>query len=256
MSNSADGQPTTAGQKALGRITDDTVSPMHRYQDMVVGTRKLSYFFKFELLNMFLASAKGALGLFLRQKFYPGLFQTCGRKPVVGTDVRLRCAPQITLGGSVVISDDAVLDARSKSAVGIEIGDRTIIGQRAALLCKDGQMTIGNDVGVGAYCGLYAVGDNVLEIGDDCLIGPYTYIGGTRYHFDSREKPMRLQGKDLRGGIRIEPDCWFGASVKVMDGVRIGRGAVIASGAVVIRDVEPYSIVGGVPAKLIRYRNQ
>ncbi len=54
--------------------------------------------------------------------------------------------------------------------------------------------------------------------------------------------------------IEIGNDVWIGARVVILDGVKIGNGAVIAAGAVVAKDVPPYAIVGGVPAKLIRYR--
>jgi acetyltransferase-like isoleucine patch superfamily enzyme len=54
--------------------------------------------------------------------------------------------------------------------------------------------------------------------------------------------------------IEIGNDVWIGARVIILDGVKIGTGAIIASGAIVTRDVPPYSVVGGVPAKIIKYR--
>ncbi|MBR3307228.1 MAG: CatB-related O-acetyltransferase [Lachnospiraceae bacterium] len=57
-----------------------------------------------------------------------------------------------------------------------------------------------------------------------------------------------------KGNIVIDDDVWIGYRATIMSGVHIGQGAVIAAGAVVTKDVEPYAIVGGVPAKLIRYR--
>jgi galactoside O-acetyltransferase len=65
--------------------------------------------------------------------------------------------------------------------------------------------------------------------------------------------PIRLQGHDA-GTIVIEDNVWLAANVTVVGGVRIGRGSVIAAGAVVTSDIEPYSIAGGVPARLIRRR--
>jgi acetyltransferase-like isoleucine patch superfamily enzyme len=59
-----------------------------------------------------------------------------------------------------------------------------------------------------------------------------------------------------RRGVVIEDDCWLGAGVVVVDGVRIGRGSVVAAGAVVTRDVEPWSVVAGVPAQRVATRQQ
>lgn len=241
-------------KKIQGEISDESTSILKRYQKIVVGSTSILFLIRYELSIFFFAGMKGALGLFIRQKVFHSLLQHCGRKVVFGSNVIIRCPRSIRLGDKVVVSDDAVIDGRSNSAVGMQIGDRTIVGQKALVLCKEGRISVGNDTGIGAFCGLYAVGTNVLEIGDNCLIGPYTYFGGTRYHFERTDIPMRLQGNDLRGGIRVGNDCWFGAGVSVMDGVSIGDGAVIASGAVVTRDVPAYAIVGGVPAKFIRSR--
>ena len=243
-------------KKIQGEISDESKSALRRYQEIVVGTKSFAFLCKYELLTLFFTGMRGALGLLLRQKLFPSLFRASGRKVVFGSGLTLRCPTAIELGDSVVVSDGAILDGRSNSEVGITIGDRTIVGQRAMVLCKEGKIDIGNDVGIGAYSGLYAVGTNSLEIGDNCLIGPYCYFGGTMYHHDDLETPMRLQGHDLRGGITVGKDCWFGAGASIMDGVTIGDGAIVASGAVVTRDVPPRVIVGGIPAKLIRSRGE
>jgi acetyltransferase-like isoleucine patch superfamily enzyme len=252
MRESKSGNPPK--QKIQRQISDDTRSALGRYQDIVVGSSSISFLLKYEMLQFFLAGMKGALGLLLRQKLFPGMFQRCGEKVVFGTDTLIRFPKNIDLGDKVIVSDGAIIDGRSNFDVGVTIGNKTIIGQRALVLCKEGQINIGENVGIGAYCGLYAVGTNVLEIGDDCLIGPYTYFGGTKYHFQRTDLPIRLQGHDLRGGIKVGNDCWFGAGVSVMDGVTIGNGAVIASGAVVTKDVPEFAVVGGIPAKVIKYR--
>ncbi|MEL7449137.1 MAG: acyltransferase [Pseudomonadota bacterium] len=251
---SSDERTEPKKKKIQGQISDESLSILARYQKIVVGSSSLFFLIRYELSVLFLSGMKGALGLFLRQKLFPGLLKRCGRKVVFGSDVILRCPRTIALGDKVVVSDGAVVDGRSTADVGLSIGDRTIVGQKALVLCKEGTMRIGADTGIGANSGLYAVGTNVLEIGDNCLIGPYCYFGGTRYHFDRTDIPMRLQGNDLRGGIRVGNDCWFGAGVKVMDGITIGEGAIIASGAVVTKDVPAYAVVGGVPARILRNR--
>lgn len=92
-----------------------------------------------------------------------------------------------------------------------------------------------------------------MKIGDYVMIGPYCLFASVHHKFDDWQKPMFLQKPEVRS-IVIEDDVWIGANVTVLPGVTIGRGSIIAAGAVVTKDVEPYSIAGGVPAKLIKYR--
>ena len=69
--------------------------------------------------------------------------------------------------------------------------------------------------------------------------------------FDDPNRPFIEQGITAEG-IIIEDDVWIGASAVITDGVRVGKGAVVAAGAVVTKDVPPHSVVGGVPAKIIK----
>ncbi len=92
-----------------------------------------------------------------------------------------------------------------------------------------------------------------MKIGDFVMIGPYCLFATVHHGFDDWKTPMIFQ-EAVEKPIVIEDDVWIGANVTVLGGVTIGRGAVVAAGAVVSKDVEPYAIVGGVPAKLIRYR--
>lgn len=92
-----------------------------------------------------------------------------------------------------------------------------------------------------------------ITIGSDCLIA-----AGSRFvdhdHGTGRESPIRLQ-RSREGEILIEDDVWIGANAVVLRGVHIGSGAIVAAGAVVTKSVEPRSIVGGVPARVIAHRD-
>lgn len=92
-----------------------------------------------------------------------------------------------------------------------------------------------------------------IKIGNFVMIGPYCMFVSVHHKFDDYKVPMIFQKPEIKP-IIIEDDVWIGANVTVLGGVKIGRGAVVAAGAVVTKDVESFSIVGGVPAKLIRYR--
>jgi acetyltransferase-like isoleucine patch superfamily enzyme len=97
---------------------------------------------------------------------------------------------------------------------------------------------------------------NYCSIGPECVFmtgGEHRYDGLSTYPF--RTKLGLCENESItRGPVVLEDDVWLGLRVTVMSGVTIGRGAVVAAGAVVTKDVPPYAIVGGVPAKVIKYR--
>jgi acetyltransferase-like isoleucine patch superfamily enzyme len=90
-----------------------------------------------------------------------------------------------------------------------------------------------------------------VVIGDRVYTSPFTQIIAVNHVFTEPDRPFIDQGITAEG-IVIEDDVWLGAGAIITDGVRVGKGAVVAAGAVVTRDVPPHSVVGGVPAKLIK----
>lgn len=93
------------------------------------------------------------------------------------------------------------------------------------------------------------------RIGDDVMMGPRCLLISTDHHFADATRPMNQQGLTQDRPIVIDDDVWLGAGVIVLRGVHIGTGAIVAAGAVVTKDVPAYAIVGGNPAKLIKYRD-
>ncbi|MCB8979359.1 MAG: hypothetical protein H6657_18255 [Ardenticatenaceae bacterium] len=241
-------------KKLNSDITDASISPLGRYQNLIVGSHSLAFTLKYELITGLFAHFPGASGLWLRQKFFRGLLGQVGRGVVFGNRLTLRQPLKVTLADDVVISDDCVLDVRGDDSR-ITIGREVILSQRTMLTCKNGRIQIGNFVGIGANSCIYAVAANCVEVGDHVAIGPYAYIGGTAYNMDRTDIPIALQGLNPKGGVCIKDNVWLGARVTILDGVTIGRDAVVASGAVVAKDVPPFAVVGGVPARIIRMRN-
>lgn len=121
-------------------------------------------------------------------------------------------------------------------------------------------------VGKGTYGALdvrhFGNPDEQVIIGNYCSIGPEcVFMTGGEHRYDGLSTyPFRTKlglcanESITRGPIVLKDDVWLGMRVTVMSGVTIGKGAVVAAGAVVTRDVPPYAIVGGVPAKIIKYR--
>lgn len=113
-------------------------------------------------------------------------------------------------------------------------------------------ISIGNFVYINHDVEMYSH-EAKIKIGNYVMIGPNTYISTTDHGYADFSKPMSLQ-KGKAGNITIEDDVWIGTKVILRPNIIIGRGSIVGAGAVVTKDVEPYSIVGGVPAKLIKYR--
>lgn len=86
------------------------------------------------------------------------------------------------------------------------------------------------------------------------MMGPEVVVLGPSHAHDRTDITMRAQGMDSVSHTMIGNDVWIGTRAIIMHGVKIGNGVIIAAGAVVTRDVPDYTIVGGVPAKIIKYR--
>lgn len=246
--------PSLSLHKVYAQITDESQSALRRYQRIVVGSTSLFCTLKYELIVSIGRSLPGALGLWFRKKLYRRLFQHIGRGVVFGAGVTLRHPCKIKLGNNVVIADGCILSARGDANRGIQIGDNVVLGERSTLGCKNGDIYVGNNVSVSANATLGAIGGNILDIGDDVMIGPYAYLGATSYHFDRLDIPISQQGQDLKGGVKVKQGAWIGVRAILLDGVTIGRDAIVAANAVVNKDVPDYGIVAGVPAKLIKSR--
>lgn len=228
-------------------------SAFQSYMNRVVGSTSKGYLLKYELLTLLLMNRPGALGLVLRQKLYPALVGAYGKGAAISRGVTLRCPRRLKLGPGALIDEGVFFDIKS-AAASVTIGARNQIMHGAHFETGyEGHVTLGNDCFIGAYAILNGHGG--LTIGNNVLIAGHCHIVAGNHRFEDTHTPMMAQGIDSRG-IVIEDDVWLGAGVKVLDGVRIGTGSIVSAGAVVTRDVEPYSIMGGVPAKLIRMRAQ
>jgi acetyltransferase-like isoleucine patch superfamily enzyme len=92
-----------------------------------------------------------------------------------------------------------------------------------------------------------------ITIGDDVMIGPHTAIYSSGHNFSEPDRPMTSLDH-IMSPVVIKDDVWIGAHVCIPGGITIGRGAVVAAGAVVTKNVEDYAIVSGVPAQVMGKR--
>ncbi|MBQ0788878.1 MAG: acyltransferase [Oceanihabitans sp.] len=92
-------------------------------------------------------------------------------------------------------------------------------------------------------------------IGDHVLIAPNVVIMNSAHNYNLLDVPVIDQGSTPEVNPIIEDYVWISRNVVIMHGIKIGKGAIIGAGAVVTKDVEPYTVVGGVPAKFIKKRS-
>lgn len=131
------------------------------------------------------------------------------------------------------------------------IGENTII-RETALLRQPENIRIGSCSHINHYCCIWASPNARITIGNNGLMGPGVKIFSSN-HGIKKGTPMREQSY-IEKDVTIGDDVWIGANSVVVAGVTIGNGALIAAGSVVTKDIPEYAIAGGVPAKVLRYR--
>lgn len=109
---------------------------------------------------------------------------------------------------------------------------------------------IGDNSGIGLNCHI----PSVTIIGRDVMMGPEVYILDANHNFESLEKPMIEQGHGDRQVTCIGNDVWIGRQVVFTPGKTIGNGCIVATGTVVTKTFDDFSIIGGNPSRLIRKR--
>lgn len=132
------------------------------------------------------------------------------------------------------------------------LGDKFVLDRNVYLITIGGEIKIGDRVKINPNCIIYGNGKGV-RIGNDVLIAAQTIIIPANHNYNNLEIPISEQ-KENSKGIIIGNDVWIGAGCKILDGVIIGNGAIIAAGSVVNKFIPEYAIAGGVPAKIIKYR--
>ena len=192
------------------------------------------------------------LGIAIRAVLYRLILKMEGWA-AIENNVRLRFASHIRLGHGAYLDEGVYLHATPN---GIQIGENTIVMHGAILHVYNfrgmphSHIKIGKDSLVGEYTVIRGQGG--VDIGDRVYTSPYTQIIAVNHVFQDPSRPFVDQGITAEG-ITIEDDVWLGAGAIVTDGVRVGRGAVVAAGAVVTNDVAPHTVVGGVPARLLKH---
>lgn len=190
-------------------------------------------------------------GIGLRAALYRLMLHMDG-VAAIEAGVRLRFASRIRLGAGAYLDQGVYVHA---CPAGVEIGPGTFVMHGSVLHVYNFRelphagIRIGRDSLIGEYNVIRGQGG--VTIGDRVYTSPMTQLIAVNHVFDDPARPFVAQGITAEG-IVVEDDVWIGSGAIITDGVRVGKGAVVAAGAVVTRDVPPHTVVGGVPARVLR----
>lgn len=140
----------------------------------------------------------------------------------------------------------------------IELAKNVKIGHGALIHC--GQKPLNRErknvvIGENSYIGPNSVllGEGGIEIGKNCEIAPGVVITAQQHTFSRKDVPIKEQPSES-AMVSVEDDVWIGCNASILPGITIGKGSVVGAGAVVTKDIPPYSVAVGVPAKVIKRR--
>jgi acetyltransferase-like isoleucine patch superfamily enzyme len=202
-------------------------------------------------MKKIIAKLKGKIIAFLsRSTFFTFLFEKYFEYKVI--DMIRKKFPTISV--------DSKNSFLFKNLDDIDISKNAVIGAFNVICVLDqfennlenSKLKIGEGTYIGESNNIRAAGGSI-SIGNNCLISQQVSIIATD-HGISKEQLIKAQKWVKKGDIVIGDDVWIGCSSQILSGVTIGNGAVIAAGSLVNKDVAPYSIVAGIPAKFVKYR--
>ncbi len=219
----------------LGRKGYKIDTQLRRKDILIVSITKIFEILRGTWLRFFLGSSKGII--------------------FVGKGVRIRHKNHLHLNGTTYIGDNVEINALSRKGVYIglnfSIHRNSIIDCTGVLRSLGEGLIIGDNVGIAQNCFIQVRG--MVKIGNNVIFGPGVSIFSENHNFYNINLPISVQG-ETRKGVTIEDGVWLGARTIVLDGVTVGKNSIVAAGSVVTKDVPAYSIVAGIPAKVIKYR--
>jgi galactoside O-acetyltransferase len=183
----------------------------------------------FQIYISILSSIPTEIGKRLRYIAYKPLFKRVNGRFSIDTGVTIMGFENITLGSNVAFMKNSYVYAHDEGE--LVIADNFTMNSNSQLGASFGKIIIGND----------------------CAIAPNCVLRASNHTFDNPNIPSREQGHTY-GEIIIEDDVWISSNCVITADTKIGKSSIIGAGSVVTKNVEPYSIMGGVPAKLIKKR--
>lgn len=215
-----------------GYQLDETISSIDL---LIILSSKFGELIRGQWLKLFLHKSQGITFVGKGTVVKHGRHISLGKSVTIGSNVRINalCRKNIIIGNNVTIKDGCIIEG---------YGVMRNLGE---------SLTIGNNVGISQNCFIAIRGN--ITIGNDTILGPSVSIFSENHVAERVDIPIVYQG-EKRADVYIGNGVWIGTHSIILSGITIGDGAIIAAGAVVTKNVEPYTVVGGVPAKLIKTR--
>lgn len=175
-------------------------------------------------------------------------------RPYVSPYAQIRCT-RLHLGRHCFIDDHVTIYSHSDGGE-VRLADRVHLYRGTIIeVGSGGSVVIGENTHIQAFCNLKGFKGSLI-IGRDVQVAPHCGFSPYEHNFENRDQVIHQQGIRSAGDIVLEDDVWLGLGVAVLEGVHIGKGAIIGAGAVVTQDIPAYAIAVGVPARVIRMRGQ
>lgn len=176
-----------------------------------------------------------------------------GTSPDIQPDTHFEYAERIYIGNHCRIARRALIRANTDDPKGVRLGNNVSVQENVLINANRGHVVIGDHSWLGPGSTVY--GNGGVEIGSDVMVASHCVINTVSHNSARTDIPMNQQGTYC-DPVVLEDDVWIGTAAIILQGVRIGRGSIIGAGAVVVRNIPPYSIAVGVPARVTGNRRK
>ena len=189
------------------------------------------------------------LGRVLRRIVYRIIFAKLGTAAYIRPGVEFVGTARMKIGDLISLHRGVRIRSLNTNST-VVIANKVSLDRGVDIKSNRGEIEIGKRAYIGPYT---CISGGDITIGDNCLIASHCGIYASNHSFADPLVDI-IDQKSTFQGIAIEDNCWLGSGVKVLDGVTIGKGSIIGAGAVVTKNIPPYSVAVGVPAKVISHR--
>lgn len=220
------------------------------YVKRTTGERSLKTFLKQKTTLTLMSGIPTVLGSMLRGMAYRSVFGSVGSNCLIERNIQLNIPQNIFIGDRVIIGENCCLDVQVPESE-IHLGNDARLSRYCTIRSGPGSVYVDKGAVIAAFCQF--IGSGGLTIGKYTIIARNVLILSGTHSYEDTSIPIKFQASKVKM-VDIGEDAWIGANVVIMPGVTIGDGSVIGAGSVVTKDIPPYNVAAGAPAKVIKKR--